>query len=160
MQLSPLTGHGIDAVPIEDTIRGVAVLLDFDQQIAGTEGVKTSCRQKCGVTGFCSNLMDVIGHCSIAQGVFELLARDLVMKSQKQFGARIGLGNVPEFCFWFAAQSGGGSFRWVHLQRKFLVRIEKFDEQRKARRGGNIAENRLSLLRPQFMQGFAFKRTA
>src|SRR5437867_7545360 len=151
MQLSPLTGRGIGAVPIEDPIRGVAVLLDFDQQIAGTDGVKTSCRQKYGVTGFCSNLMDVIGHCSIAQGVFELLARDLVMKSQKKFGARIGVGNVPEFCFCLAAQSAGGSFSWMHLQRKFLVRVEKFDEQRKARRGGNIAENRLLPLGPQFM---------
>jgi len=74
VELAGLTGI-IAPVPIEDTIRRVAVLLDFDEKIACAHCVKTSGRKKCGVTWFDTNFVNVISSCSLTQRVFELNAR-------------------------------------------------------------------------------------
>ena len=154
MQLSPLTGHGIDAVPIEDTIRGVAVLLDFDQQIAGTEGVKTSCRQKYGVTGFCSILLSDADRPLFRRARrLRTPSRDLVRNRQEErFRHPSGSASANTILFLVRRPSlGGGSFRWCTCRDSFSCASRSLTSSRKARRGGNIAENRLSLLRPQFM---------
>src|SRR5262249_12560389 len=52
----------------------------------------------------------------------------------------------------------GNVFRRMHLERQLLLRIENFDEQRETRRVGNVSEDCLSVLRPQFVQSFSAQR--
>src|SRR5260370_33509179 len=46
----------------------------------------------------------------------------------------------------------------MHLQRKFFLGVEKFDQQRKSRRLRNVTENVMSILRPEFVQCFSVER--
>jgi hypothetical protein len=77
--------------------------------------VKTACRQEYGVARVNANLMNVIGHCSIPQCVFEFLAGDSFTKSDKNFSPRISVCDIPELSFWLAAQATGNIFRRMHL---------------------------------------------
>src|SRR6267378_3240223 len=47
----------------------------------------------------------------------------------------------------------------MNLQRKFILRIEQLDQQREAIGVANLAKNRLSILRPKFVQRFVAQRT-
>ena len=104
--------------------------------------MKTPTRKKCGIPWLHADFVNVIGSYSLTKRAFELIARNRFAKAEEKVGAWIGVGNVPKFTFWFAAEFSGELFRRVHLQRQLLVCIEKFDEQGKSRNVGNIAENR------------------
>jgi hypothetical protein len=88
----PLRAFVIYTIPIEYAISRVAVLLDFDQQIACTYRVKSSSRQKCGVTRSDRNFVNVISRCSFAQRLFESIARTAFTKPV--CSAPIGGGDV------------------------------------------------------------------
>ena len=47
----------------------------------------------------------------------------------------------------------------MNLQREFFLRVEELDQQREAIGVGNLAKDRLSILRPKFVQRFAAQRT-
>src|ERR1700686_3814123 len=47
----------------------------------------------------------------------------------------------------------------MHLQRKFLLRVEQFYEQWKPRTVGQVPENFLSILGPKFVQCFSTQRS-
>ena len=64
----------IDAVPIEHAIRGVAILLNFDEQIARSYSVEASGRKEHRVAAFYPQRMDVLGDRACAQRGFELRA--------------------------------------------------------------------------------------
>ena len=102
MQLSRLASCGIHAVPIEHAIGGVAILLDFNEHVAGPHGVKTASWKEHGVARFNGNLVNVIRPCSGAQRLFEPIACYGFAESQKKLCIRIGSGHVPELGFWLA----------------------------------------------------------
>lgn len=102
MQLSRPAGI-IFPVPIEDAIRRVAVLLDFDQDIAAADPVKSAGRQKHRVAGFDRKAVNEIGDFAGIDGVLEFTARDRMTQTDEKFCARARGGHVPEFCFRFAA---------------------------------------------------------
>src|SRR6266403_3630731 len=150
MQL-PRLAFVIASVPIEYTIGGVTVLLDLDQHIAGANGVETSSGQKNGVAGLDRNCVNEIGDSAVAHSLRKLIARDILAKSGQKFGAGDREGNIPKFSLGFAAKFRGDFFRRMHLQRKRVVRIEQFNEQRKTRSVGHAAEDGVSIARPKFM---------
>ena len=158
MQLSRFA-FVIDAVPIEHAISRVAILLDFDEEIAGADCVKASSRKKHSIAGFDSNGMNVRGDGAIANCFFESSARQLVPQSGKYFGVRIRSGDVPELALRFAAKLLRDVFGRMNLQRKFFLRVEKFDQQRKSFAVGNVAEDRMSILPPKVVQRFTFERS-
>ena len=61
MQLAWFASCLIDAVPIEHAIRGVAVLLDFDQQISRAHGMEPASRQKHCIASSHFDRVDFIG---------------------------------------------------------------------------------------------------
>jgi hypothetical protein len=46
----------------------------------------------------------------------------------------------------------------MHLKRKVLLRVEQLRQDRKARRVGNVAEDRLPMFAPKIVQGLAAQR--
>lgn len=65
---------GVGAVPIEDTVGGVGVLLDFMDEESGTNGVEASRLDKNGIALFGGNRMNLIGHGAIGDGFLEAAA--------------------------------------------------------------------------------------
>ena len=66
VQIPLLAGRRVCAVPIEHTVSRIAILLDFDQQIAGAYRVNTAGREENGIACLNGNFMNVIDHGSIA----------------------------------------------------------------------------------------------
>src|SRR2546421_3272765 len=158
MQLPRVT-FVIEAVPIKDAISCVAVLLNFDQNVAATDSMKSTGWKKHRVTLLHAHRVDMLGARSGAQRFVEFSATDRFLKSDKQFSVRFGCGDVPTFRFRFAAKFGRDFFRRMNLQGKFFLRIKQFDQQWKARRARNIAEDFLSMLAPKFVQGMTRERS-
>src|SRR5947209_2805015 len=147
MQLPRVT-FVIKAVPIKDAISCVAVLLNFDKNIAATDSMKSTGWKKHRVTLLHAKRVDMIGARSGAQRFLEFSATDRFLKSDKQFSVRFGCGDVPTFGFRFAANLRGDFCRRMNLQGKFFPRIKKLDEKWEAWRVGNFPENFLSMLAP------------
>ena len=54
------------SIPIEDAIGRVAVLLNFDNEIAAADRVDAAARQKHGVAGLHRDAMNVIGDLAVS----------------------------------------------------------------------------------------------
>ena len=148
----------IGTVPIERAVSGIAVLLDFDQQIACAYRMNTASREKNRIAPPNSDPVNVIDHSALAQPLLKPVARDWFTKSKEQLGARIRGDYVPKLPLRFACQSAGNISRRMNLQRQLLLRIENFDEQRKTWVLRNFTEHFPSMLGPQFMQRFPAHR--
>src|SRR5881392_3672055 len=66
VQIPLRAGCRIGPVPIEHSVSGVAILLDFYQQIAGAYCVNTASREEHGIACPNGNFMNVIDHGSMA----------------------------------------------------------------------------------------------
>src|SRR6266576_2347799 len=93
----------IDAVPIENTIRGVAVLLDLNQDITGAYGVKSARGKKHGVTSLHRDRVHAFCNCPGTQRLFELLARHGPAQTDVDLGATLRCHHVPKLGLCFAA---------------------------------------------------------
>ena len=92
----------VDAIPIEDAICGVAVLLNLDEQIAAADGVKTSRREEHGVAGFDANRVNTVCDSPLFDRVSELFPRQGGTQAEVKFRIGIRGRDIPEFCFRFA----------------------------------------------------------
>jgi len=131
VQVPLRAGCWIGSVPIEGPVSRIAVLLDFNQQIACAYRVNTACREKNGIALLNGDPVNIIDHRTLAKPLLKPVARDWVTKSNEQLGARIRGDHVPKLALRFASQSAGNISRRMNLQRQLLLRIENFDEQRK-----------------------------
>src|SRR5205823_4251438 len=122
-------------------IGGVAVLLNFDQHVAGADGVKPSGRQKHGIALLHANRVNMIGRGTRLNGFLKLFASDLLAESDEKFGASFSSGDVPTFRFRFPTEFRGDFLGRMDLERKFLLGVEQFDQKREPWRLENIAEN-------------------
>ena len=102
MERSWLAGV-IDAVPIENTIRGVAVLLNFNQDITSANGVKSACGKEHRVTFLHRDRVDTFRNGPGAQRLFELISRHGFAQADEDFGTRLGRRHVPKLALCFAA---------------------------------------------------------
>src|SRR5438552_1849393 len=121
--------------------------------------MKTSGGQKHCVTGFHANFLNTAGSCAITQCLLKFFACHRSAKAEVKRSSGIGCGDVPEFGFWLAAEFRGDFFGRMNLQRKFFLRVEQFDEQRKSRRVWNFTKNQSSIFGPKFVQGFSVRRS-
>ena len=160
VQIPLRAGRRIGAIPIEHAVSGIAILLNFYQQIACAYRMHTAGREENGIACLNGNFMNVIDHGSIAYPLLKHVARDGLTKSNENLGVRIRGGYVPKLALRLASQFAGNIFRRMHLKRQLLLRIENFDEQRKAWSVGNVPKDFLSLLRPQFVQSSSAQRAA
>src|SRR5215471_1060854 len=152
VQIPLHSGRWIGTIPIERPVSRVAILLDFEEEVACAYRMHPAGREENGIACLNGDRMNAIDHSSIAQSLPKLVARDRLTKSEEKLGVWIPEGHVPELAFRFASQSAGNIFGRMYLQRQFLLRIENFDEQRKTWSIGHLSEDFLSALRPQFVQ--------
>jgi hypothetical protein len=151
VQVPLRAGRWIGAVPIERAVSGIAVLLDFDQQIACAYPMNTASREKNGIARLNGDPVNVIDHGALEQSLLKPVVRDWFPKSNEQLGARIRGDHVPKLALWFASESAGNISRRMNLQRQLLLRIENFDKQRKTWVLRNFTEHFSSMSGPQFM---------
>src|ERR1700730_4552559 len=150
MQLPRLTVV-IDAVPIINTIRGVTVLLDLDQNIAGADCMKSAGRQKNGIAGLDRNSVNEIGHRPCAHSLLEFIAADSVAKSDMKSRAANGRGDIPKLRLWFAAKFRRDFVGRMNLKGKLVVGVEQLDDQWETRRIRRFARDRLPVVGPKLV---------
>jgi hypothetical protein len=160
VQIPLRAGCRIGSVPIERPVSRVAILLDFDQQIAGAYGMNAAGRKENGIACLNGNSVNVIDHGALAKSLLKAVPRDRLTKSKEELGVRMRGGHVPKLALWLASQPAGNIVRRMHLQRQLFLRIENFDEQRKTWSLGNIPKDFVSLLGPQFVQSSSAQRAA
>ena len=133
--------RGVEAVPIKDAVGGVGVLLDFKQDNAGAQGVDAAAGKEHGVAGFDRDAMETVGDGLVGEVFEEFVACDTVFEADKEFGAGIGVGDVPHFSFWFTTEFGGAMSGRMDLKGEFFPGIEDFNEEREAGLSGmGVAE--------------------
>jgi hypothetical protein len=93
------------SVPIEDSVGGVAVLLDLDDHIALTDGVEPSARDEDAVAGFNGGDVEGLFDTALAKQRFELLPSDTTLEADVDVRARLRVGEVPHLRFGLASQS-------------------------------------------------------
>src|ERR1019366_3596518 len=75
-------GLVIDAAPVVDAVGGVGVLLDFEDDVAGADGVDASAGQEHGVALPRMEGAEELGKFGRADGLFKLLAGDALFQAR------------------------------------------------------------------------------
>jgi len=123
---------GIDAIPIEDAISRVGILLNLKNHQARADRVDPTARQEHRVAGVYGDAVKTFLDRAFADLRFEFVARDVLPQADIQLGARLRLRDVPHFRFRFAAERLRFVCGGMYLKRKFFFGIENFDQQRKS----------------------------
>lgn len=145
------------AVPVEDTVSRIAILLDLDDDVSASDGVDSAAWNENAIPGASGQAVEQVGHRAVGQGALKIRATGPGSKPGKDVGVRGGRGDKPHFGFGFAAKLWCDLCRRVHLHGKPLLCIEQFDQQRKARAAPVITrtKDRLTVLCPEFIEGFS-----
>ena len=98
---------GIAAVPVEDPVGGVGILLDFEDDEAGADGVDASAGEEHGIALGDVDAVEAIGDGAVGNFAFELGAGDALTEADVERGAGFGLGDEPEFGLGLAAEGSG-----------------------------------------------------
>src|SRR6478752_10056281 len=80
----------VNAIPIEEAKRRVAVLLNLDQQIAGADCMQASARDKDGVTGVHAQAIHELESPAIADRALELRTLNSTLQTKTNRAARNG----------------------------------------------------------------------
>ena len=130
-----------EPIPIEDAIGGVAVLLDLDNEITGSNRVQPAAWEKQRVARPNRDAMNMRGDIAALDGLNEAVTGRRISQSDKQLGVLGGIGNIPKLGLRFATELRGQVGWGMDLHRKLFMGIEQFDEQRKSLALGKVAEN-------------------
>ncbi len=93
-----------EAVPIEDAVGRVGVLLDFVNQESRADRMEAAGGDEDRITGRWAHRMHAIGDRAIRDRGFERLTGHAVFESDIKFSAFVAIGDEPHFCFWFSVQ--------------------------------------------------------
>ena len=144
------------AVPVEDAIGGVAVLLDFDNDIARADGMEASAGDEDAVAGFHRDSVERFLDAAGPQEVFEFFPGHAFFESGVDGGTGLGIGEIPHLRLGFPAQGGSDTRRRMDLDGEPLAGVEDLDQDGKMRRrmvGVGRAEDVLAVRGPEFVQG-------
>lgn len=144
------------AVPIEDAVGGVRVLLDFVDQESRADGVEAAGGDEDGVAGGGGEGVDEVGDGAVVDGLFEIGAGDAGFEAGVEFRAGIAIGDEPHLRFGFAAEGWGEVGGRMDLDREVVAGVEDLDQDGKARGIGEVvAENLGAVVVPEVVEGFA-----
>ena len=148
-------------VPIEDAVGGVAVLLDFHDEVALADGVEASARNEDAVTFVRGQHVEAVFHRAAGEFFFEGCARGARGQSGVDAAARIAGQKIPDLGFGFASELWGDVGRRVHLHGKAIAGIEEFAKQRETRAGLRVArsENFGPVVGPKFVERLAAEQS-
>lgn len=152
---------GVGASPIVQAKREIALLLDFCEYDAGSEGVNGTGGDEDAVTGM--HFVDV-------QEIFEVTATERLLEHvggntglQAAADARPGFGMKNDPCFGFAifnrVKKFGLLIVGVHLKREPVVGIEELDEQWELGEVCMLSEQFAGVLSKEFREGESGERS-
>lgn len=93
-----------EAVPIENAVGRVGVLLDFVNQESCADRMESTGGDEDRITGRGAHRMHAIGNRAICDRGFERLAGHAMFEADIKFCAGIAIGDEPHFRFRFAVQ--------------------------------------------------------
>ncbi len=93
-----------EAVPIENAVGRVGVLLDFVNQESRADRMEAAGGDEDRITGRGAHRMHAVGDRAICDCDFERLTGHAVFESDIKFCAGIAIGDEPHFRFRFAVQ--------------------------------------------------------
>ena len=146
-----------EPIPIEDAIGGVAVLLDLDNEITGSNRVQPAAWEKQRVAGPNRDAMNMRGDIAALYGLNEAVTLTKP-QSDKQLGVLGGIGNIPKLGLRFATELRRQVGWGMDLHRKLLMGIEQFDQQRKSLALWKVAENISLVILPEIVQSLSTER--
>ncbi len=150
------------AIPIEDAIGGVGILLDLVDEESGADGVEAAGGDEDRLAGSGSDGVDAIGDGPVPDGVLKHGAGDALPETDVEFRAGLTAGDVPHFRFRLAAEQCGEIGRRVDLDGEVVAGVEDLDEDGKAGVGIGVsaAENFLAAGIPQLVERGSRERAA
>ena len=148
------------AVPVEDAVGGVAVLLDFDDEVALADGVEASAGDEDAVAVVGGKDVEALLDFAVAELLFERFAGRAGGESGVDAAAGVAGEEIPDFGFGFTAELRGEVGGRVHLDGKSVAGVEEFAEERKTRAGIGVAgaEDFGAVVGPEFVEGAALVR--
>jgi len=144
-----------EAVPVEDTVGGVGILLDLVDEKAGSDGVEATGRNENGLVFFWLDGVNLVGDAAVLQRGCEVLFGHAVFEADVEFGPRVAVGDIPHFCLSVAAEFFGHFDRRMDLNREVITGIEDFDEEGEPLAGESGPEDLLAVVDPEIVEGFS-----
>ena len=95
------------AIPVENAIGSVAVLLDLENDEARADGVESAAGDEDGVACFHWEARYFFCHGAAGERLLEGVAVDTWVDADPEDGIGLGFGDEPHFCFWFSPELGG-----------------------------------------------------
>ena len=143
------------AVPIEDAVGGVAVLLDFHDEVAFADGVEASAGDEDAVTLAGGKDVEAFFDGAIAEFFLERCAGGAGGESGVDAAAGIAGEEIPHFGLGLAAELRGEIGGRVDLHGEAVAGVKEFAEQREARAGGRVAgaEDFGAVVGPEVVEG-------
>ena len=139
------------AIPVEDTVGGIGVLLDLVDEESRSDGVKSPGGDEDRVAGLRAHGVDLLFDRSVDQGVFESRSCGTIFKTDVELGSGIAVGDIPHFGFGVASEIGGNFLRRVNLDGEIIAGVEDFDEKGEAVAGEIFSEDLLAVGCPKIM---------
>jgi hypothetical protein len=128
------------AVPIKDSVGGIAVLLDFENDVSRINRVQSSAWKQDKFIGPGRMPVDQFGDRSFVEGNSEVFPAGTPFQAYVNSGAWLYINEIPELCFWFSAQIRS-LMRWrMDLDRKRMRSIQDLDQERKTGLGITFSE--------------------
>lgn len=145
-----------EAVPVEDAVGRIGVLLDFVDEESRADGVEAAGGDENGIAGLRRDGVHEVRDGAVADGLLELVAGDALAEADVEFRSGITSGDEPHFCFWFTIERGcKGGWR-MDLDGEVVAGVEDFDEDGEAVGIGEIvAEDFGAVLCPEIVEGGA-----
>ena len=145
----PRFSFSFGPVPIKDAKRGIAVLLDFDNQISRANRVDATTGQKHCIT-VCTAMRWTWSATGLCAKLVRISRVTILRAARQKFRVRFGVSNVPNSVL--ASPPIPAPIRWrMHLPQKVLLRVEQFYEERKTRGIRHFAKDFGPVLAPKFM---------
>jgi len=111
-------------------------LLDFEDEVPGVDGVDLPAVHEDRVAFGDGELMHAGFERVVGKGFLKLVVGDTAPEADDQVGAGGGVGDVPVFGLWLAAEGGGHGHGRVDLEAEALAAVEPLDEDGEGSRGG------------------------
>ena len=149
------------AVPVEDAVGRVAVLLDLHDEAAGADRVAAPARDEHRVARPHWHAVEQVGGVTVGERALEIRAGRAAPEARVERGIFRRIEQIPHFRLRFAAQLGGHVRGRVDLNGERVLRVEDFCEQGKAGRIRHVcAEDFRAKFCPQLVQRDARVRAA
>ncbi|MPN49436.1 hypothetical protein SDC9_197057 [bioreactor metagenome] len=145
---------GVDPPPVADPVSGVAVLLDFEDQVAAADRVQRAGGDEIGVSRQRRIDLKQVLDIRRIQHAHQLLAGCPALEPGENLRAFAGGDDVPHFGFRLrtAADFGAGGFVGMDLETQAVTRVDQLHQKRKTVDRFRLPPDQLaSVMLEQFM---------